>query len=143
MMDKKECKQHVFIKDWTNHYYKLLKAVFPDYSKKEIKNFLYDIAAENVQNPEVKLDNNYVHEFIRLNLLDIPDWIEKTKPIVAGHGVFFRNQHQVINPPAQLLSNSMAKRKAYKDKMKSCEEGTYEYDMYDRFQGAEKVIANS
>ena len=78
-----------------------------------------------------------------MNLLDIPDWIEKTKPIVAGHGVFFRNQHQVINPPAQLLSNSMAKRKAYKDKMKSCEEGTYEYDMYDRFQGAEKVIANS
>ena len=142
-MDKKECKKHVFIKDWTTHYYKLLKMVFPDYSKKEIKNFLYDIAAENVQNPEVKLDNNYVHEFIRLNLLDIPDWIEKTKPIVAGHGVFFRNQHQVINPPAQLLSNSMAKRKAYKDKMKSCEEGTYEYDMYDRFQGAEKVIANS
>lgn len=142
-MDKKECKKHVFIKDWTNHYYKLLKVVFPDYSKKEIKNFLYDIAAENVQNPEVKLDNNYIHEFIRLNLLDIPDWIEKTKPIVAGHGVFFRNQHQVINPPAQLLSNSMAKRKAYKDKMKSCEEGTYGYDMYDRFQGAEKVIANS
>lgn len=78
-----------------------------------------------------------------MNLLDIPDWIEKTKPIIAGHGVFFRNQHQVINPPAQLLANSMAKRKAYKDKMKSCEEGTYEYDMYDRFQGAEKVIANS
>lgn len=142
-MSDSKYKKYKLIKDWVKYYTEVLHLVFPKFDKKDIKNFLYDLVEENIQVPKAKLDNNYVHASMNFDLLSISDWIEETKPIIGGHGVFFRNQYQVINPAAQMLINSMNKRKEFKDKLKIYKEGTYEYDMYDRFQQAEKVVSNS
>ena len=142
-MSESKYKKYKIIKDWVKYYTEVLQLVFPEFDKKDIKNFLYDIVEEHIKVPDAMIDNNYVHASMNFDLLSISNWIEDTKPLVGGHGVFFRNQHEVINPAAQMLLNSMNKRKEFKDKLKVYREGTYEYDMYDRFQQAEKVVANS
>lgn len=140
---EKDYNKYLFIKRWKKHYINILTGVFPQLTKKEIDSFLDDMIKENIRVPKAKLDNNYMHISMDFDLLSICDWIKKTKPVCAGHGVFFRDSHKVLNPAAVMLADSMAQRKSYKDTMKTFKEGTYEYDMYDRFQVTEKVVANS
>lgn len=136
-------KNHKFLKEWKKHYANVFTNIYPELSKKEIKEFLDEIIEERLVNPEAKLHNNYVHKQIKVDLLSVIDWFEETKPIAGGFGVFYKNQEQVLNPAAVMLNNFLTLRKQYKAKLKEYKETSYEYATYDRMQLTEKINANS
>lgn len=134
---------HVFLKDWTDHYTKIFKTMYPELKKKEIKGFLGEVIEENLVNPPAQLHNNYAHMKMDVDLLSIIDWIQGANPITAGFGVFFKNQEQVLNPAAVMLQNFLDLRKVYKKELHNYLESSYEYATFDRMQLTEKINANS
>ena len=136
-------KKHIFIKKWKKYNRKILMAMYPSLSKEEINNFLDKQIEENIKNPNATIHNNYVHKSIDIDLLSVIDWIEETKPIMAGFGVLYNNQNKTINPNAKMLESFLFARSAIKKNLKKYIEGTFEYKETDRKQLTEKINANS
>lgn len=136
-------KKHIFIKKWKKYNRKILMAMYPSLSKEEINNFLDKQIEENIKNPNATIHNNYVHKSIDIDLLSVIDWIEETKPIMAGFGVLYNNQNKTINPNAKMLESFLFARSAIKKNLKKYTEGTFEYKETDRKQLTEKINANS
>jgi len=135
---------YIFLKRWKKENRKILQRLYPEISKKDINSFLDDIINERIKNPKVILDNNYIGKQINTNLLDTTNWIHNTDPICAGHGVLFKNQHQVINPLAIMIQKFLTSRKKFKGQLKFIKDKTsYEYQTFDRKQLSEKICANS
>ena len=141
-MDKKN--NHIFIKEWKKKTRKILKQMHPEISKKEINLFLDEIIDTSLKDPECVIDNNYANVSIKSTLLEVYDWIKTTKPICGGFGVFYKNQHEIINPLAIMIQKFLTSRKLFKGKLRFIPDKTsYEYKTYDRKQMSEKVNANS
>jgi len=136
-------KQGKFLTDWKNHYVSIFSTMYPDLNEKELSKFIKSIASERAVSPKGKIHNNYNHKEIDVDLLTLIDWYDRTKPIAAGFGVFFKNQDQELNPSAVMLDNFLTLRKSYKDKLKEFDRKSYEYATFDRLQGTEKINANS
>ena len=135
--------EHVFLKEWKQEQISLLKLVHPEWDEKDLEKKLDKVIDKNLKNPLCALHNNYIHKMARTTVLDIYDYIHKTKPIMAGGGVLFKNQHEVMNPPSKFLDMSIKKRKRIKKGLKTAVPGSYEYMMIDLAQMTEKVVANS
>lgn len=138
-----EKERNVFINKWKKQQYHLLKANFPNASKEEIYDFLDEQIKENLKNPKGILMNSYVNKGVSVSLLDLIDFIENTKPIIAGNGTLYNNQNIEPNPRADVLDGFLNKRKEYKAKLKIYDPSSYEYATYDRLQKGEKINANS
>lgn len=136
-------KKNVFINEWRAHNMRILKANYPDRSEEEIEAFLDKKIKTDLENPDGYLVNNYVNKKIKVNLLDLIDWLATVKPIIAGNGTFFKNQAQASNPAATMLDNFLIKRKKYKDNLHVYDKDSYEYATFDRLQKSEKINANS
>ena len=135
---------YVFLKDWKKVNRKILHQLYPEIPKKDINDFLDEIINKNLVNEKVILDNNYIKKQINTNLLDTVNWINNTDPICAGHGVLFKNQHQVTNPLALMIQKFLTSRKKFKGQLKFIKDKTsYEYQTFDRKQLSEKISANS
>lgn len=136
-------KDHVFIKRWKKDMRNTLKTAYPNISKKEINEFLDKEIEKYIKNPTCRIENNYLGKKIESNLLEIVDWIDRTKPICAGHGVFFRDQHTVGNALAQMILKFLRSRKLFKSKLADYDPASYEYATFDRKQLSEKINVNS
>ena len=136
-------KKHVFLKRWKNDNKEILRKMYPQISDDEIDKFLDDMITSNMHNPTCVLDNNYVNKQIKTTLLDLIDWINKTKPICGGHGVFYKNQHEETNPLALMIMKFLKRRKQFKSRLKDFPASSYEYKEFDRKQLTEKVNTNS
>ena len=134
---------HVFLKEWKAEQTRLVLQVHPEYDPAKIEKTLDKLIDKHLKNPECSLNNNYLNRQAMSTVLDIYDFIDKTKPIMAGGGVLFRNQHKAMNPPSLFLDGALKKRKAIKSKLKIYKPGSYEYMMTDLRQLTQKVIANS
>ena len=128
---------------WVKENLKTYCKMYPNISKKDLKKFLEKVFDDRVQDKKLILDNNYVKKSVTTSILEIYEWMQDTNPIIAGHGVFFRNQNLVKNPAAVMLKKFLDLRKSLKKTMYTFDEGTYEYDTYDRLQLTEKINANS
>lgn len=128
---------------WVKENLKTYRKMYPDIDKKDLKQFLEKLFDERVQDKKLVIDNNYVKRSTTTSILEVYEWCQDTSPIIAGHGVFFRNQNLVKNPAAVMLKKFLDLRKELKDTMKTFDSGTYEYDTYDRLQLTEKINANS
>lgn len=133
----------VFLKEWTKHQGSILRRMYPELSKQEINQFLENQIKKNLNNPQAKIHNNYIHKEIDVDLLGVIDWIDRTKVIIGGFGVFYKNQHEILNPAAVMLSNFLKLRKQYKKELHVYNEKSYEYATFDRLQLTEKINANS
>ena len=134
---------HIFLKEWKAEQIKLVKQVHPEYSEDKIKKVLNKLIDKRIKNPECAINNNYLRMQAMSTVLDIYDFIDKTKPIMAGGGVLFKNQHKALNPPSLFLDGALKKRKAIKKQLKIYKPGSYDYMMTDLRQMTQKVIANS
>lgn len=132
-----------FIQDWKDHQTKVLKRVYPELEKDDIKKFLDKKIKKNLINVPASLHNNHSHRKINITLLEVVEWIRNVKPISAGFGVFYRNQDQQINPNAVMLQKFMSLRKEYKKELHHLKPGSFEYATADRKQLTEKINANS
>lgn len=135
--------EYSFIKDWKKENYKILHMMYPEVPKKEIKKFLDKEVKKYLKNPECEIDNNYIGKTIKTNLLSLIDWIRDTNPICAGHGVFFKNQHEIKSPLAIMIQKFLTSRKGFKKRLKEFDPTSYEYATFDRKQLSEKVNANA
>lgn len=135
---------YIFLKRWRKENYKILHQMYPDVSKKEINSFLDDMINEYIKNPRVIIDNNYIGKQINTDLLSTINWIENINPIMGGHGVLYKNQHQVVNPLALMIQKFLTSRKKFKGQLRFIEDkNSYEYKTFDRKQLSEKISANS
>ena len=99
---------------------------------------------KHVQNPIVELDNNFTHEHSDATLISVFDWIYERKPLIAGNATFYKNQHEAINPVANMLNGMLTKRKAFKKQMFSIEDASSQaYKDLDLKQANEKINCNS
>lgn len=136
-------KDRTFLIKWKKEYIDLIQQIHPEWDEDKIKKYLNKVIDKRLENPECALVNNYLNKTAMTSLLDVYDYIEAKKPIIAGGGVLFRNQNEALNPPAIFLDGALTKRKQIKKGLKTAVPGSYEYMMIDLKQGTEKVVANS
>ena len=132
-----------FLKEWKKETLELLETARPDIDRKELKKIIEKIIDKNLIDQNCILDNNYLHKQGKTSLLSLYDWIKDNKPIIAGHGVLFKNQDQAVNPNAKMLIHLLDHRKVVKDEMKKCDAHGEEYKKKHRQQNNLKVAANS
>lgn len=92
---------------------------------------------------KVTLNNNYTKQSIDGTTLDILRYIDKLEPIVTSSGVMFKKHKECDNPLSRMIQGFLSSRKAYKDKMKTFDRGTYMFERYNLYQQLEKLNANS
>lgn len=132
-----------FKETWVKENMKMFSRMYPELTKEQLKQFLEELFDERVNDRRLVMDNNHINKAVNSSILEIYEWIQATKPVIAGNGVFYRNQSISQNPTAVMINKFLTRRKFFKDTMKTYKEGTYEYETYDRLQLAEKVNANS
>lgn len=121
-----------------------IQRMHPNWDAKKIKKFVNKKILEQVQNPMVLMDNNYIGEQKSASLLSVLDWVMMRKPIIAGNGTFYKTQDEAINPVANMLDGILTRRKSFKNSMFSIKDtNSDEYFDLDLKQGNEKVNANS
>jgi DNA polymerase elongation subunit (family B) len=123
---------------------KIMNRINPKWDRDVVEPVLDKMIDKNVRDPEVTLHNNYTNEMKQTKLLSVFDWALERKPIIAGNGTFYKNQHEAINPIARMLEGFLNKRKKIKKEMFAIEdESSYAYKNKDRNQGIQKRNANS
>jgi len=134
----------VFESKWMDSARRQIKMVRPDLSDKEVNKYLEKVLEKRKVVPECVLDNNYRHKRINTNLEAIVDWVDATKPVCGGYGVFYKNQHQSVNVVARTIRKFLDTRSSLKNTMKSYSDPEcYDYKHYDMLQKGEKVCANA
>lgn len=142
----KQSKNSPFLDKYRDDVIYAIKKIDPTITDDEILEATNELLQENLMNPEVILDNNYVGETKTATLLSTFDWIETRKPIIAGNGTFYKNQDEPggYNPIATMLNGFLDQRTAYKKEMFAIPDPTSRaYQMLDLSQGNEKILANS
>ena len=143
-IDKKIIKDSSFMSLWKDEMINTMKTINPKWDKKDINKVLNKMLEEQTQNPQVIMDNNVTGENRETTLLSIFDWAIKRKPIIAGNGTFYKNQHEALNPIAKMLDGFLNNRKAVKKKMFQVEDKTSDkYKDLDREQLNWKILVNS
>ena len=133
-----------FIKKYKKRMIKIMQKIEPDWNENFIEKTLDDMIKDSIKNPEVDLKNNYTGEERGTTLLSVFDWILDRKPIIAGNGTFYKNQHEAINPIARMLEGFLTKRKETKKKLFAVEDtSSQEYKDLDMKQLIHKVNANA
>lgn len=136
-------KDYIFLKKWKKHQRNLVMTIYPHLPEEEVDKVLEDMIDKSVTVQDATIQNTYVHKTVSDNLLGVLNWVENSKPILAGFGVFFKDHNKAANPAAIMLQNFMDLRNKYKAQLKNHKETSYEYLTFDRLQGSEKVNANS
>ena len=116
----------------------------PEWDENDVDKLVEKEMKDSFQNPSVVMDNNFKRQTQDSTLLTIMDWAIEKEPIVAGNGTFYKNQHQAINPIANMLDGMLKKRKAFKKEMFKVEDKTSQrYKDLDLSQAIQKINANS
>ena len=137
-------KKSSFIKEWRKINLDTLSRMYPEIDPKDIKKFLNDQIDNNLVDPNCEIHNNYIHKSIKTSLLEVIEWIRTTNPICGGHGVFYKNQNEVVNALSQMIQKFLTSRKKFKGQLRFIKDkNSYEYKTYDRKQLSEKIMANS
>lgn len=133
-----------FLKKWKKEIRRSIQRINPSWETDEINEVLDDLIEKRLQLPSVTLDNNFTGETKDSNMLSVFDWSLERKPLVAGNGTFYKNQHEAINPIAMMLDGFLTNRKAIKKQMFKVDDVTSDlYKDLDRQQLNEKILANS
>ena len=143
-INKKVINDSSFISLWKKEMISVMSTINPKWDEKDIKKVLNDMLKEQMQNPNVVMDNNVTGENRETTLLSVLDWIIERKPIIAGNGTFYKNQHEAINPIAKMLDGFLTNRKSVKKCMFQVEDKTSDqYKDLDREQLNWKILVNS
>ena len=132
-----------FIKKYKKDAIEAFKVMHPEWDENEMDEIISGMIEESISVPECIIDNNYTMQRRDTNLLTVVDWTFDRKPIIAGNGTFYKNQHEAMNPIAKMLEGFLNERKRFKKLMFKEEPGSWKYQDYDRKQRNQKILANS
>lgn len=142
-MEKVDIDKSEFLCKYVDEMVLAMHRMYPDMSTKDIEKLVRKKVEKNLTNPEVTMDNNFIHETKKASLLSVVDWTYKRKPIIAGNGTFYKNQEEALNPTADMLEGMGAKRKSLKKEMFKFNESSLEYLSLDLGQANQKINMNS
>lgn len=133
-----------YVSEYVNEMTDRITRMHPEWDDQKVFNAIEQITYKRLQNPQVNLDNNYTHENKNASMLSVIDWVEERKPLIAGNGTFYKNQHEAMNPIANMLMGMLMRRKAFKKEMFKVEDAeSQEYKDLDLKQANEKINCNS
>lgn len=132
-----------FIQQWKNEQIRNLQLKYPNMNCKKVEKYLDKIIQDELYNPYVTLENNYLNKIAHTDLLSIVDFIQQNKPIIGGNGVLFYQHAQAYNPMLDWIINIMAERSAAKSNMYQYEVGSEIFNELYRNQLSLKIIINS
>lgn len=132
-----------FLDRWKMLMYNTIKRIDPEVDSELLEEILDKYITKDVKNPRTALDNNYIKRRKDVSLLSILDWVGDKKPIIAGNGTFYKNQHEALNPRATMLNDKMKSREAIKKEMFKYKDDPDKYADLDMDQNNEKIITNS
>ena len=113
-----------YIHKWKKEMMATMRQINPKWSKEDMDPILDDMLLKQMQIPEAVMSNNFTGEERNTNILSILDWTFERKPLVAGNGTFYKNQHEAINPVARMLDGFLIERKRLKKEMFKVEDKT-------------------
>lgn len=143
-INKKIIKDSSFISLWKEEMSNIMKTINSNWNDKDINKVLNKMLENQMQNPQVVMDNNVTGENRESTLLSVFDWVMERKPIIAGNGTFYKNQHEALNPIAKMLDSFLSNRKSVKKQMFQVEDKTSDkYKDLDREQLNWKILVNS
>lgn len=144
MVDYKVVDKSVFLQKWIDQNLNSLKILYPNADETKMRSLLRDIAQERCVDVNAMIHNDYQDDtVVNCTLLSVVNWIDKSHPICAGNGTFFKNQDQVTSPIQHVIENRITARKTYQHIRDAFDEITYEYSYYDMMQGEAKIKINS
>lgn len=106
-----------FLEFYRDDAVEALLDINPDWDKHDLEELVEKEMKDSFQNPSVVIDNNFKRQTQDSTLLTIMDWAIDKKPLIAGNGTFYKNQHEAENPVANMLDGMLKKRKSLKKEM--------------------------
>lgn len=136
-----------YLKKYRSRMTDVMIKTHPNWKKKDVEKVITKMIEKRFMNPDVVVDNNYTGDTKETTLLTVLDWTLDKKPLIAGNGTFYKNQHEAINPIARMLDMFAENRSNYKKKMfEASNKYGSEHELvaeYDRNQLNEKINMNS
>ena len=106
-----------YLKKYRSRMTDVMIKTHPNWKKKDVEKVITKMIEKRFMNPDVVVDNNYTGDTKETTLLTVLDWTLDKKPLIAGNGTFYKNQHEAINPIARMLDMFAENRSNYKKKM--------------------------
>lgn len=134
-----------FFQNWINNNIEIYSKLYPQAKPEDLRRVLTDIARKYAKKMPATIHNNYTGSTVNTDTLTVYDWVDKTHPICAGNGTFFKNQDQASSPISDIIDGRISARKSYQ-KIRDgflYDTSCYEYQYYDMMQAEAKIKINS
>lgn len=118
----------------------------PNVPKDQIEQMVAQIYDARVKDTKVQMYNNYENIVAGTTLVNMVDWIQTTKPLIAESGVFFYQKSQKRNVNVEIIKNCMldARTVHKKEKFAALDAGdVFMAAVKDLQQANDKKAANS
>lgn len=141
IMMYKNYDDYKIIQMWKKDSKILLDKVYPDATEEEIDGALAKVVNNHIKIEEIKMNNTYEKREFVSDTIDFTEYYFKKYPCAAGNGVLF--DRDKFNPALSILENWRKSRTNYKKLRKQFDEDSFEFKLYDLYQGNEKVKMNA
>lgn len=136
--------KNLFLDEYITQMTDIVSKTTKKYDKKDIKKIVEKIVLDQLRDPEVTLDNNYIHRTTKTSLTSVFHYAMERKPILAGNGTFYKQHAESRNPISEMVDGFLDDRAALKTIMfANGDENSHEYKDLDLKQGNKKKLANS
>ncbi len=134
-----------FIKRYVTETAEALQLIYPNLPYAYLHNFVGRKIQQHFKDQPVHIGNDYAQISTDSTLLNVIDYIENEKPIIAANGSFYQKHSKGIAPSNGMLLALGKDRKSAKKKMFQARENNdmQEYDNLNLLQGNIKIIMNS
>ena len=132
--------------EWVARMAFAMKTRFPKLNEEEITELVREVYKERVKDTDIILYNSYEETSANSSLIEMVDWIDRNKPLIAESGVMFYPKHIRRNLNIEIIKEDMLDpRKIHKkEKFAALEAGdTFTAAIKDKQQLNDKKAANS
>lgn len=133
----------IALKQYVDQTTEILARMHPEWDSERIEKIVVAIVQERCQDPVMRRENNVRGEYGTTTLLATVDWLEETKPVVAGNGTFYCQPEVERSPTSMFLKTLKNRRAEVKRELFKQEPGTMTYILLDLESGNIKVIMNA
>ena len=132
-----------FIKKYKKEMIQKIQLLRPDLSKEFLDKYLDDRILKDFKDHDCVIHN--IHRDVEVNttLFNVVDYLHNHKPIMAGNGTLYKNQHEIYNPNAEMLLDWKKNRSKLKSERKKFDPREYEFIKRDIGQDNIKRLMNS
>lgn len=131
---------------WISHITMAMQMTHPDVPASQIEQMVAKIYEKRVRDTNVQIYNNYENTVAPTTLVQLVDWFQTSKPLIAESGVYFYPKNQKRNVNVEIIKDDMLDVRTIhkKEKFKAMEAGDeFLAAVKDLQQGNDKKAANS